>query len=266
MVSLLRSPAPLNQRELLRLLHEPTQRSPGWGRALTGSFLPGGHAYELPRFRFTGPSTGSEPVRLGLFAGVHGDEPAGCAALVEFAAALAADPARAAGYDLWFYPVVNPTGYEDGTRCNRTGKDLNREFWRASSEPEVRVLEQELRTRRFHGPITLHADDTCEGLYGYSHGRTLDEALLQPALRAAERVLPRDRRAMIDGFAARDGVIRDYFHGIFSAPADQQPRPFDVIFETPAPAPFALQVAAAVAALDTIVAEYRGFIAYAQDL
>lgn len=130
----------------------------------------------------------------------------------------------------------------------------------------MRLFEQELRARRFHGLMTLHADDTCEGLYGYSHGRTLDETLLHHALRAAERVLPRDRRAVIDGFTAREGVICDCFHGILSAPADQEPRPFDVIFETPAHAPFALQVTAAVAALDTIVAEYRGFIAYAQDL
>ena len=79
-------------------------------------------------------------------------------------------------------------------------------------------------------------------------------------------MLPRDSRAVIDGFAARNGVISDCFQGVLSAPADQEPRPFDVIFETPAHAPFALQVAAAVAALDTIIAEYRGFIAYAQDL
>ena len=34
----------------------------------------------------------------------------------------------------------------------------------------------------------------------------LDEMLLGPALIAAEKVLPRDRRAIIDGFNARDGV------------------------------------------------------------
>lgn len=258
--------ARLCQPDLLRPLHALAQQGQGWESAILGTFRCAGRVYELPRFRFVGPSTGLERVRLGLFAGVHGDEPAGCAALVQFATALAAEPQRAAGYDFWIYPVVNPTGYEDGTRFNRAGKDLNREFWRASGEPEVRILEQELRTRRFHGLMTLHADDTCEGLYGYSHGRTLDETLLHHALRAAERVLPRDRRAIIDGFAAREGVICDCFHGILSAPGDQEPRPFDVIFETPAHASFALQVTAAVAALDTIVAEYRGFIAYAQDL
>lgn len=225
-----------------------------------------GRRWSIPRFRFAGPGSGQEPIRLGFFAGIHGDEPAGCAALVQFLMGLVAEPARALGYELFVYPVVNPTGYEDGTRMNRSGKDLNREFWRNSLEPEVRIVEHELRTYAFAGVITLHADDTSEGHYGYSHGRSKEDALLRPALIAAERVLPRDRRAVIDGFAAREGVISDCFHGILSAPPEQDPRPFDLIFETPAHAPFELQVAAHVAALDAIIATYRGMIAYAQGI
>ena len=252
--------------DLLAPLHQLAGRSGRLAFAEAGEFFSGGDRHALPRFHFTGPAAGHDPVRLGLFAGVHGDEPAGCTALVQFASALAAEPGRAAGYELFFYPVCNPTGYEDGTRANRAGRDLNREFWRGSAEPEVCILEAELRAHRFDGLITLHADDTCEGHYGYAHGRTLEEALLKPALHAAERVLPRDRRGRIDGFAARDGMIGECFRGVLAAPPGQQPQPFDLIFETPAHAPFALQVAAAVAALDAIVAEYRGFIAYAQNL
>jgi murein peptide amidase A len=232
--------------------------------AVAGEFTCDGRPYALHRFRFAGPDAGHEPIRLGVFAGVHGDEPAGCAALVEFLAVLAAEPARAAGYDLFVYPVVNPTGCEDATRTNRAGKDLNREFWRCSSQPEVQIIERELRAHVFAGLITLHADDTSEGHYGYSHGRSLDDALLQPALLAAERVLPRDRRTVIDGFTAREGVICDCFHGVLSAPHEQEPRPFNVIFETPAQAPLELQVAANVAALEAILSNYRGYIAYAQ--
>src|SRR5688572_25452721 len=112
--------------------------------SVAGEFASEGRDYAISRFRFTGPAAGHEPVRLGLFAGVHGDEPAGCAALVEFVEGLVADPARARGYDLFVYPIVNPTGCEDGTRTNRAGKDLNREFWRDSAEPEVQILEAEL--------------------------------------------------------------------------------------------------------------------------
>jgi hypothetical protein len=239
---------------------------PNLSAEVAGDFLLNGRSHAIHRFHFAGPSAGADAIRLGLFAGVHGDEPAGSAALVEFLLGLVAEPERATGYDLLVYPIVNPTGYESGTRTNEAGQDLNREFWRQSASPEVQIIEAELREYKFAGLIALHADDTCEGHYGYSHGCTLDDALLRPALLAAERVFPRDRRAVIDGFTAREGVISDCFHGVLSAPPEQQPRPFNVIFETPAHAPLPQQIAANVAALDAILSAYRGDIAYAQSI
>jgi hypothetical protein len=231
-----------------------------------GVFSSGGRLLPIPRIRLRGPAAGREPIRIGIFAGIHGDEAAGCAALAAFAAGLAGDPARAAGYEIVAYPVCNPLGYEAASRGNGAGKDLNREFWRESNQPEIRILERELGERRFHGIIAVHADDTCEGIYGYAHGVLLNEALLRPALRAAAAILPCDPRGRIDGFSADEGVIHECFEGVLAAPPEQRPRPFDLIFETPALAPFHLQVRAAVAALDAILGHYRGFISYAQDL
>ena len=222
--------------------------------------------YEIPCIRIAGAAAGHDPLRLGLFAGIHGDEPAGCAALVQLATALAAHPKAAAGYELFLYPIVNPVGCDRATRANHRGTDLNRSFWQNSDETEVKAMERELRAREFHGIITLHTDDTSEGIYGYAHGRTLNEALLTPALDAAGRFLPVDTRAVIDGFPATAGLICDCFPGVLSAPPDQRPQPFDLIFETPGHAPFEQQVAATVAALESILGTYPGFIAYAQDL
>jgi hypothetical protein len=234
--------------------------------SMAGTFSVSGRRYGIPRFLFVGPKAAHDPIRLGLFAGVHGDEPAGCQALARFIADLAESPEIATGYDLVIYPVCNPTGYEDNTRANRAGADLNREFWRSSAQPEVRILERELRTHRFQGIVTLHADDTCNGLYGYAHGRVLNEALLRPALDAAACILPRDTRASIDGFAATGSILCDCFGGVLAAPPDQSPQPFDLIFETPALAPLDRQADAGVAALHSILGEYRKFIAYAQDI
>jgi hypothetical protein len=234
--------------------------------SMAGTFRAGSARHGIPRFMFAGPPAAHEPIRLGLFAGLHGDEPAGCEALVRFLCDLAESPADAAGYDLIVYPICNPTGYEDNTRHNFSGRDLNREFWRDSLQPEVRILERELRAHRFDGLITLHADDTSDGVYGYTHGRVLNEALLRPALDAGARHLPRDTRPHIDGFTAAEGMICECFKGVLAAPPEQTPRPFDVIFETPALAPLPLQVEASVAALHSILAQYRRFIAYGQYL
>jgi murein peptide amidase A len=233
---------------------------------LAGAFIHDGRRNEIERIRFLGPRAGHDPVRIGVFAGIHGDEPAGTAALRLFLGSLVEDPARATGYELFAYPTVNPVGLERGTRGNCSGADLNREFWRDSRQPEIIIIESELRKFRFNGLIALHADDSCEGTYGYSHGNALEDSLLKPALIAAAEVLPRDQRASIDGFRAHEGIISDCYQGILAPPPEQHPRPFNLIFETPAKAPIDVQAAAHVAALDAILATYRGYISYANNL
>jgi protein MpaA len=233
---------------------------------IAGAFVHDGRRHTIERIRFLGPPAGDEAVRIGIFAGIHGDEPAGTEALRLFLNSLLADPDRATGYELFAYPAVNPVGLERGTRGNCSGMDLNREFWRASGQPEILIIENELRKYRFNGLIALHADDSCEGTYGYSHGNPIEDSLLRPALIAAEAVLPRDHRASIDGFHAHEGIISDCYKGVLAPPPEQHPRPFNLIFETPAKVPLDVQAAAHVAALNAILATYRGYISYAKDL
>src|SRR5205823_12710520 len=114
--------------------------------------------------------------------------------------------------------------------------------------------------------IQLHADDTSEGIYGFVRGHTLTENLLRPALREAGKVLPRNKNATIDGFAARDGIIYDHYQGVLAAPAQMEPVPFEIIFETPHLAPMDMQVDALVIALRTILSEYRRLIAFAANI
>ena len=230
-------------------------------------FKCGGEVYELTRYLFVGPEGGDTPIHIGVFAGVHGDEPEGSHALVQFIRMLEAKPELARGYCLSFYPICNPTGFEDSTRSSRSGKDLNREFWKNSGEPEVRLLQNELISRSFQGIISLHTDDTSTGFYGYARGATLTKHLLKPALEAVEKILSRDTRPVIDGFRARNGIIYDAYEGMLSFPPPRvRPRPFEIILETSAEPPSYLKEAAFIAALQTILSEYRKFIAYAPNL
>lgn len=247
-------------------LQELAQSSPHSLTSSLGDFRHGNDSYSLARFIFDGPSNGGDPIRLGVFAGIHGDEPAGTLALVRFLRDLAKDPDLAAGYRIYAYPICNPTGFEDNTRHSRQGKDLNREFWRASDEPEVYLLEQELWTHGFHGIVSLHSDDTSEGLYGFVNGPDLSKDLLEPALWAAEKFLHRNTRVVIDGFRARRGLIDGGYSGILSAPPEVNPVPFQLTFETPAHAPLHLQVEANVAALHCIMAEYRTVMSIASNI
>jgi murein peptide amidase A len=225
-----------------------------------------GETYVLPRYLFIGPKGGDDPIRVGLFAGIHGDEPEGVHALVQFLGALERHPELARGYCLFAYPVCNPSGFEDNTRHARSGRDLNRDFWGAAAQPEVRLLQAELTAHAFHGLISLHTDDTSEGFYGFVRGATLTKSLIQPALEAVEKILPRNQNNVIDGFQARNGVIRQGYPGVLSAPPPVRPRPFEIILETPKSPPEFLKTAAFVTALQTILIRYREFIAFAPNL
>lgn len=220
----------------------------------------------VPRFFFVGPGSGASYIRLGIFAGIHGDETAGVHATLALLEMLERQPELARGYELFVYPVCNPTGYEDGTRFNRHGADLNREFWKNSHHPEVRVLEGQLRGLRFDGLVSLHADDTSEGLYGFVRGASLTRHVLAPALTAAEQHLPRNTDAIIDGFRAANGIIQEGYTGVLSAPPGTRPLPFEIVFETPQLAPMQKQVDAHVAVLRSVLESYRGFISYGQNL
>jgi hypothetical protein len=225
-----------------------------------------GKPFWLPRYLFIGPKGGDDPIRIGLFAGVHGDEPEGIQALIRLLTLLEEQSEPARGYCLFVYPICNPTGFEDNTRNSRSGYDLNREFWNRSKQPEVLALQQELCTHALDGIISLHSDNTSDGVYGYARGALLTRHLIEPALRRAEELLPRNLQPNIDGFKARNGIIRDCFQGVLSAPPKIRPRPFEIILETPQAAPQYLQEMALVAALQTILGEYRKFIAYAANL
>lgn len=217
-----------------------------------GQFQRCGGTFTVRKFVFIGPVGGDGWLRLGLFAGMHGDEPAGCHALVWLLASLHEEPIHAQGLELHVYPVCNPSGYEDRTRWARGGPDLNREFWINSSEPEVRLLESQMTQLQFDGIVALHSDDTCEGVYGYTGGEVLNRNLLLPALEAAAAFLPCCDAPLIDGWSARDGLIDEGYPGILSASPEQNPRPFELIFETPARADLARQVEAHHAALLSI--------------
>ena len=231
-----------------------------------GKFDTSEGSYEIPRYLFIGPQGGGETVRLGLFAGIHGDEPEGVHALIQFLQQLESEPELARGYCLFIYPICNPTGFEDRSRQSRAGKDLNREFWQNSREPEVKLLQSELVAHAFHGIVSLHSDDTSNGFYGYARGATLTRYLIEPALKAAAEFLPRNVDEIIDGFPARNGVIRRGYPGALSAPPKVSPRPFESVLEAPSAAPNYLKEAALVAALRSILVQYSQFIAYAQNL
>lgn len=252
-----------NVHDVLKPLH----RSGGaWISTTLGHWQVESDGYSLEQVLFVGPRGGGDYFRVGIFAGIHGDEVAGALAAIRFLDELAARPEIARGYEIYLYPLCNPTGFEDGTRNARSGRDLNREFWLGSREPEVQLLERQIRTLRFDGLISLHADEDSPGLYAFALGSQVTQHVVEPALAAAEKILPRNRDATIDNFVARNGLIRKGYPGMLCAAPEARPRPFEIVFETPHRADLEKQIEANLVFLRHALEQYQQLQAVGQDL
>lgn len=221
---------------------------------------------QLPKYLFAGPGDRQTYLRVGIFAGVHGDEESGVHAAVTLLERLHANPELARGYELFVYPVCNPDGFIESSRWSRSGLDINREFWTGSAEVEVQLLERQLRMLNFNGLIALHSDDTSEGLYGFVKGHELTRHVLEPALAEAGRILPRNFDKSIDNFEANNGIIEQGYEGILTAPPEQKPKPFEIVFETPHHAPLDQQIEAHVVAVQTILDRFKVLISEGQNI
>ena len=70
--------------ELLAPLDKIAATSPNLVANHDAHFESAARRYELPRYLFVGPRGGDTPIRIGIFAGIHGDEPEGVHAIIQF--------------------------------------------------------------------------------------------------------------------------------------------------------------------------------------
>lgn len=188
--------APLDPRDFL-VRFEAVARQHGFRTEAMGT------AEGCPLLAFTRRTVGPRP-RVYLSAGVHGDEPAPPLALARLLAEGAFDD-RA----VWFLvPLVNPGGLTQGTRENRAGVDLNRDY-RHLRTPEVRAHVGWLeRQPAFAVTFCLHEDWEARGFYLYELNPARRPSLAPAMLGAVGARFPIDFSPVIDGRPAEGGVIR----------------------------------------------------------
>jgi predicted deacylase len=182
---------------------------------------------------------------LTITAGFHGDEIAGPLTLLEHLPEII-DYARARDVGLRVCPCLNPSGFTDGTRYNRSREAPNNDLLRYELEPgrwagelgagqtyvrvglhrggpkETRALLTDLE--RYSAPdaaLDIHQDPWLEGAlaYAYVFG---DRADYLPLIAACEPVVPVARDLLVDEddgvrsdadglIELHDGSVTDYF-------------------------------------------------------
>lgn len=198
----------------------------------------GGVPYPLLTARTPGRRT------LLITSGFHGDETAGPLTLLLHLPDIAAY-ARARDVGLVIYPCLNPSGFEDGTRYNRSQECPNNDFLRYEIRPgewvgELGKGQPFLRHRVFLGgpketralcgqlealpapdaALDIHQDPWLGGAVSYAYTFGANTPFL-PLLEATDRLLSvvtdtevdDDVRTDGDGLIAlHDGSVTDYFY------------------------------------------------------
>ena len=132
--------------------------------------------------------------------GIHGDEPAGVLAMRELMEAGVFDDR----VEWRICPVMNPTGLAIGTRENRGGVDLNRDYLKQETE-EVRAHAAWLRRQPVPKMfVSLHEDWESTGFYLYEVQKRGCPSAARAILDAVSVVIQREPNQVIDNHEVRE--------------------------------------------------------------
>ncbi len=124
------------------------------------------------------------PRRVLITGGMHGDEPAGVEAVLQF---LERDNIPLLkNFSFLVIPCINPYGYVHNTRETLDGVDINRAF-EAEDIAEVAIVKKALGQTQFSLAIDFHEDYEATGFYLYEGKR--DEKYIGPELAAAAKTI-----------------------------------------------------------------------------
>lgn len=203
-----------------------------------GSVKEGGRDYPLVAAQTTGKH------ELVITSGFHGEEPAGPITLMEHLPKIVAY-AKDRDVGLRVYPCINPSGFEDGTRYNRSGEKPNNDFLRYEVAPgtwkgelganekflrwtlydggpkETRAIREELHRheQRPNAALDIHQDRYLPGALTYAYVFGPQEVYV-PFMERAQAHAKVVRDALVDEhnrtnaqglIEYNDGSVTDYY-------------------------------------------------------
>ena len=140
------------------------------------------HNYPIHQIRLSSSVDTSRHILIT--GGVHGDEPAGVEAVLQF---LERDNTTfLKNFSFLVIPCINPYGYVHNTRETLDGVDINRAF-EAEDVAEVVIVKKALGQIQFALAIDFHEDYDATGFYLYEGKR--DEKYIGPDLATAAKAI-----------------------------------------------------------------------------
>ncbi len=215
-----------------------------------------GRALDLARFVYFGPHSSDASLRLAFYAGFDHRDLRSTLALLHLIEGLALKPDFGQGLNLSFFPLVDLLGLAGLAPA----RNLATEDWTHTAAPEIRLLEQDARSRGYQGFIQIATAPSQD--------------VVTVRLRAPGRVEnPAPALELISSDDIAPFPVRwesecptEAADGPLSVADDLPQQPFELTLSLPAAWPTELVREAAASILKRFVLRYRGFIAYGQHL
>jgi murein peptide amidase A len=209
---------------------------------------------EIPRYIFVGDQPGESEIRLGIFAGLRGEDNAGAKAIVEFMDDLVAIPSLGSAFRIYAYPTANPLSYTTGTPRKPTDHTVANETGRKAKFPEAYLIEREIFVVQFHGLVIIHTTDEPEGLQAAVYGANLHKVLVSPILSSLRSLFPTTELPALDSTVS------------LTADAVLKQRPFELALRIPRSGWDGLYSLGLRIALHTAIEQYRSYLAQANNI
>jgi hypothetical protein len=201
---------------------------------------------QISRYVFEGEQLSESPIRIGIFAGLHGDDAVGPGAVSTFLTDLVALPHLGDGLRIYAYPIVSAVNFETATPSSRPSQYIINQMGHEMMSSETYQIEREIFAIAFDGIITISLEKEIENFQvGVSDPR-LQEILVRPILSALEPFLPDiedcdPRRSLTGGIRLKQ-------------------RPFELSLRVPSTGWSGLYALALEIALHTAVDCYRSYM------
>jgi murein peptide amidase A len=153
------------------------------------------------------PDKNADLLPVFISAGIHGDEPAGVWAALEFLKRYPALPAFYRNIQFTILPCMNPYGYEHKKRVNAQGLDLNRQFRTGHPPAEVRFVKEVVGGWAYALAMEFHEDVDSPGFYLYELTQGGEPSWGREIIELVAQKFPINLNREIEGTSAEAGLI-----------------------------------------------------------
>jgi hypothetical protein len=199
---------PRSETPVAKLLRPLDQLSQSKRRLYTTRIFTGDDraSSKISRYVFEGEQSSGSPIRIGIFAGLRGNDAVGPGAVATFLEDLVALPHLGNNLRIYAYPVVNATGFEVATPSSERRQYIINQIGCKTVSAETYQIEREIFAIAFDGVITIRSDDERKHFKVGISDAHLQETFVRPILSALEPFLPVEEADGDSGRSLTDGL------------------------------------------------------------